>query len=341
MKVWIDFANSPHVLFFAPIIEDLTELGHEVVLSAREYAQTVGLARLHGFSPRVMGRHAGKSWRRKFTTIVNRSIELRSFAKMHDFDVAVSHGSYALGPAARSLRLRSVALMDYEHTPANHLSFRMASTVVLPSAITIDAVRRYGATARKTVFYDGFKEQVYLESFTPDRSKVEDLLPRGMWDDNVVVVARPPADFAVYHRFENPLFEKWITAVGNNNHVSVIVIPRTAQQRRHLDSLDLPSVFICDRPVEGADLVNAADLVVSAGGTMNREAAVLGVPAYSVFAGEPGAVDLELERLGRLKSIRSHEELSEIRLEKGRSMSRLRNPTLRREITDIICGTGT
>jgi predicted glycosyltransferase len=338
VKVWIDLANSPHVLFFAPIIKDLEERGHEVILSAREYAQTVELAHLYGMDPIIMGRHAGKSWRRKFKTIVNRSRELRTFAREHEPDVAVSHGSYALGPAARSLRLRSVALMDYEHTPANHLSFRMASTVVLPSSITNDAVRRYGATKNKTVFYDGFKEQVYLESFAPDRSKVEGVLPPGTWDEKVVVVARPPADFAVYHRFDNPVFEEWINQVGNNDRVAVIALPRTDEQRRHLEELELPSVFFCDHPVDGADLVYAADLVVSAGGTMNREAAVLGVPAYSVFAGVVGAVDQELERLGRLTFIHNSSDLKNIRLEKTGRKAPLGNPKLRREITDLICG---
>jgi predicted glycosyltransferase len=215
----------------------------------------------------------------------------------------------------------------------------MASTVVLPSSIESQAVRRYGATKRKTVFYEGFKEQVYLETFVSDRSKVEGVLPPGTWDDKVVVVARPPADFTVYHRFDNPVFAEWIRDVGNNDQVAVIALPRTDEQRRHLETLGLPSVHFCDHPVAGADLVYAADLVVSAGGTMNREAAVLGVPAYSVFAGVIGAVDEELERLGRLTFIRESEDLGKIRLEKTGRKPPLANPDLRREITDLICGT--
>jgi predicted glycosyltransferase len=229
--------------------------------------------------------------------------------------------------------------MDYEHTPANHLSFRMASTVVLPSSIENDAVRRYGATRRKTVFYNGFKEQVYLETFEPDRSKIEAILPPETWDEKVVVVARPPADFAAYHRFDNPVFEEWIRDVGTNDRVAIIALPRTDKQRRHLETLNLSSLHFCNHPVAGADLVYAADLVVSAGGTMNREAAVLGVPAYSVFAGVIGAVDQELGRLGRLTFIRESEDLGKIQLEKTGRKPPLANPGLRREITDLICGT--
>jgi predicted glycosyltransferase len=336
MKVWIDLANSPHALFFAPIVQDLEASGHEVLITAREFAQTVELARMHGLSPQVIGRHAGKSLPRKLRTIAVRSRDLYAFARKFQPEVAVSHGSYALAIAARMRRLRSITIMDYEHTPANHLSFRMASTVVLPSAIGFNAVRRYGATRRKTVFYNGFKEQVYLDSFIPDRSKVDDILPPGMWDERVVAVARPPADFAVYHRFENPLFEQWVATVGSNDQVAVIVLPRTDEQRRRLDNLDLPSVVICDRPVDGANLIHAADLVVSAGGTMNREAAVMGVPAYSIFASSPAAVDLELNRRGRLEFIRDAGDLARIQLRKNAGKGRLENPTLRREIADLI-----
>jgi predicted glycosyltransferase len=298
----------------------------------------VELARLYGLDPLVIGQHAGRSLSRKFTTIVDRSRQLRSFARRFRPEVAVSHGSYALGVAARSLRLRSVTFMDYEHTPANHLSFRMASTVVLPSAIRLDSVRKYGATRKKTVFYDGFKEQVYLESFVPDRTTVDDLLRPGTWDEKVVAVARPPADFAVYHRFENPLFDQWITAAGRDDRVAVILLPRTEEQKRHLEAMALPSVVVCDRPVDGANLIHAADLVVSAGGTMNREAAVMGVPAYSLFASTPAAVDLALNRSGRLEFVRDSADLAKIRLEKSERKNRLGNPDLRRQIMDLIVG---
>jgi hypothetical protein len=159
-----------------------------------------------------------------------------------------------------------------------------------------------------------------------------------VWDEKVVAVARPPADFAVYHRFENPLFEQWIAAVGIDDRVAVIVLPRTEEQRRRLESLTLPSVVICDRPVDGANLVFAADLVVSAGGTMNREAAILGVPAYSVFASKPAAVDLELNRLGRLEFVREPDDLAKIRLQKSGRKIRLANPTLRGQIAELITG---
>jgi hypothetical protein len=336
VKVWIDLANSPHALFFAPIVEDLEASGHEVVITAREFAQTVELARLHGLDPLVIGEHAGRSLSRKFTTIADRSRQLRSFARRLRPDVAVSHGSYALALAARSLRLRSVTFMDYEHTPANHLSFRMASTVVLPSAIGLESVRKYGATRPKTVFYDGFKEQVYLESLSPDRATVNSILPPGAWDEKVVAVARPPADFAVYHRFENPLFDQWLMAAGEDDRVAVILLPRTGEQKRHLEALALPSVVVCDRPVDGANLIHAADLVVSAGGTMNREAAVMGVPAYSIFASTPAAVDLALNRINRLEFIRGPDDIAKIRLAKSGRKDRLANPTLRRQIADLI-----
>ena len=340
MKVWIDLANSPHVLFFAPIVADLESTGAEVRLTARTFAQTVDLALLYGLHPEVIGSHGGRSYLGKARAISKRVSLLRRFAKSFQPDVAVSHGSYPMGIVARSLGLRSVTFMDYEHTPANHLSFRTYTEVVLPVAIDQESVRRYGATRRKTTFYNGFKEQVHLESFEPDRTTIDAALGLDEWGERVRVVARPPADFAVYHRNENPLFEQWLLEAGHDERAVVIVLPRTDEQRRRVQNLALPSVVVPERPVNGANLVDSADLVVSAGGTMNREAAVLGVPAYSIFSGAQAGVDRRLNALGRLEFVTDADDLAKIRLERGRRQPQLRNPGLRAEIVDVIRGSG-
>src|SRR6185436_18476416 len=156
------------------------------------------------------------------------------------------------------------------------------------------------------------------------------------WGHLVVAVARPPADFAIYHRFGNPLFEKWLESVGNNPKVRVVLLPRTAGQRARALALRLPSVIIPTAALPGLELISRCDLVVSAGGTMNREAAVLGVPAYSLFAGRSAEVDRALERLGRLVFIRTQADLTKIRLEKKTDGEPLRNPGLRTRLVDSI-----
>jgi predicted glycosyltransferase len=335
VNVWVDLANSPHVPFFAPILHEMRVRGVEPFLTARDFAQTAGLARLHGFDARVVGRHGGAGLAGKGWAILSRALELRAAGRSAGASLAVSHNSYAHALAARSLGVPYVTLMDYEHTPANHVSFRLARRVLLPAALRGVDVARYGATRAKVVYYDGFKEQVYLDGFEPDRSRLHPALPANLFE-RVVVVARPPADFAVYHRFENPLFGAWLARAGSSPDAVVVVLPRTPEQREKIVALSLPSVIVPDRAVDGANLLFHADLVVSAGGTMNREAAILGVPAYSVFAGAPAAVDVALEELGRLARIRSTGDLERIQLRRKPEPRRLRNPALLPSIVEAI-----
>src|SRR5262249_42427658 len=158
--------------------------------------------------------------------------------------LAVSHNSYAQALAARSLRIPTITLMDYEHTPANHVSFRMAGRILLPSVMRDGAVARFGATPAKVTRYSGFKEQVYLEDFEPESGAFAGLLSEDEARDCVVAVARPPADFAIYHRFKNPLFEQWLDGVGRDPEVRVVLLPRTRQQRERAFALNLPSVVV-------------------------------------------------------------------------------------------------
>jgi len=336
VRIWIDLANSPHVPLFAPIVKELRKRGHEPVLTARNFAQTLGLARLHGLHVEPIGEHGGRGLVGKARAILARACELRRAAIRLEADLSVSHNSYAQALAARSVGIRNITLMDYEHTPANHVSFRLAQRIILPSAIPLSAVRRYGATNAKVITYDGFKEQIYLDSFVPDRSTLEHRLPPSLWERHVVVVARPPADFAVYHRFHNPLFEIWLRRVGVDPGVRIVTIPRTSDQRRRIEALALPSVLVPADAVDGSNLIYHADLVVSAGGTMNREAAVLGVPVYSLFAGRPASVDQALERLGRLRSIQSESQLDEIVIGRLPRKEPLRSPNLCRTIVDAL-----
>jgi hypothetical protein len=306
-----------------------------MVVTARDFAQTSNLALLHGLNATTVGQHGGKSAAGKALAIAGRALDLRKIGVREQPDLAISHNSYAHCLAAKSLGIRYVTMMDYEHTPANHLNFRLADRVLLPSAVPYDAVRKYGLRQSRLVRYDGFKEQVYLDGFRLNGVPLKGL-PGEIWNRYVVAVARPPAEFAIYHRFKNPLFEQWLDTVGREPAVCVVVLPRNAEQRERIVRMNLPSVIVPDVPLSGAELVARADLVVSAGGTMNREAAVLGVPAYSLFAGKVAAVDRALEGLGRLTFVRHVSELDRIRLEKKGAIEPLRNPGLVGSVVDRI-----
>jgi predicted glycosyltransferase len=299
VKVWIDMTASAHVLVFRPLIRILRERGDDVQITAREYAQTLQLLELHGLHANaVIGHHGGRSRTGKARAMASRLRALRRWARGRNFDVALAHGSHELTMTARRLRVPSATTFDYEWAWLQHqLGCRAATKVVVPDAIPPERIARYGATPPKLVQYEGLKEEYYLADFEPDRRILDafDLDPA-----RVLVVLRPPPDVSLYHRHSNPLFPQTLDFVGTRDDVHAIVLPRTDEQRDFVSGLGLPSVIVPEHAVDAQSLIALADLVVSAGGTMNREAAALGVPVYTTYGGRLGGVDEALIREGRL-----------------------------------------
>jgi hypothetical protein len=302
VKVWIDITAPAHVLVFRPLVEIMRGRGDEVEITARDYAQTLELLELHGLeADAVMGRHAGRSRLQKARAMTHRLSELRKWARDRAFDVALAHGSHELTISARRLGVPSSTTFDYEFATLQHqLGCRAATRVVVPDAIPPDRLRPYGVRPPKLVQYPGLKEEYYLADFEPDRSLLERF---GVDPARVFVVLRPPPDVSLYHRHSNPLFPQTLEHLGRSDDVHAFVLPRTEEQREYVRGLALPSVIVPDGAVDAQSLIALADLVVSAGGTMNREAAALGVPVYTTYGGRLGGVDEELIRDGRLKPL--------------------------------------
>ena len=302
MKVWIDITAPAHVLVFRPLIAIMRARGDEVGITARDYAQTVELLALHGLeADEVVGRHAGRSRLQKARQMTHRLGALRRWARGREFDVALAHGSHELTISARRLGIPSSTTFDYEFATLQHqLGCRAATRVVVPDAIPPERLQPYGVRPPKLVQYPGLKEEYYLADFEPDRS----LLERFDVDQaRVLVVLRPPPDVSLYHRHSNPLFPQTLEHLGRSEEVQAFVLPRTEEQREYVRGLALPSVILPEGAVDAQSLIALADLVVSAGGTMNREAAALGVPVYTTYGGRLGGVDEELIRDGRLKPL--------------------------------------
>lgn len=335
MRIWIDLANSPHVPFFRALIPEFVARGHQVEITARDFAQTVELAMKAGMTPHVIGGHGGGSITGKAGNLIGRAGTLRKWARYRGFDLALSHNSYAQIAAAAALGIRSVTLMDYEHQPANHLAFRLASRVIVPRAFPAAELRRFGASLRKVKRYDGTKEDVYLADFAPDAAFAVTLRGLGIASEDVLVVARPPAREALYHRFENELFDELLTRLSSRKDVKIILLPRSDAQRAEYETRKL-DVIVPGDALDGANLIAAADLVISAGGTMNREAAALGVPAVSVYAGKWAAIDEELVREGRLLRLASREEIESLTIAKKPGLNPRNASHVRKEIADLI-----
>ncbi len=321
---------SAHVLVFRPLIRLLREQGDEVEITARDYAQTLQLLELHGLEATIVGRHGGRSRLGKARSLFSRLRALRRWARPREFDLALAHGSHELTLSARRLGIPSATTHDYEFaTLQHHLGMRAATKVVVPEAIPEERLARFGVRPPKLLRYPGLKEEYYLADFEPD-PKVLDLFDLDR--ERVLVVLRPPPDVSLYHRHSNPLFPQTIDYLGSLDGVQAVVLPRTEEQRKFVRRLELPSVIVPERAVDAQSLIALADVVVSAGGTMNREAAALGVPVYTTYGGRLGGVDEELIREGRLKPLTDPRALELQKREDGSGNRVRRDPRLLLEL---------
>lgn len=289
-----------HVLVFRPIIERLRAAGHHVEVTARDYAETLGLLRLHGIAHTPFGHHGGAGRAAKLGNLVARTLRMRRFGA-RGFDLAIAHGSNDLALAAAWLRIPAVNTFDYEWASLQHnVGCRLARRVLVPDRIPPERLRAYGVGPDKLRPYPGLKEEYYLADFAPDRGVLEAL---GVDPRRVLVVLRPPPDVSLYHRKSNPLYPQVLDRVGSDPNAQVVVVPRTTVQRAELARLALPSVIVPPGAVDAQSLIALADLVVSAGGTMNREAVALGTRVYTTYGGRLGGVDEALIREGRLRPL--------------------------------------
>jgi uncharacterized protein len=298
VRIWVDITAPAHVLVFRPLIALLRERGDEVEVTSRDYAQTIQLLRLHGIEAEILGAHGGRSRLGKARSLFSRMHALRSWARGRSFDVALAHGSHELTLTARRLGIPSATTFDYEFAWLQHqLGCRAATRVVVPEAIPPERLERYGVGPPKLSRYPGLKEEYYLADFEPDPAALD------AWEINparTLLVVRTPPDVSLYHRRSNPLFPQVLDHLGRDESVHAIVIPRTPEQRDYVRGLGLPSVLVPDGAVDGQSLIALSDLVVSAGGTMNREAVALGVSVYTTYGGRLGGVDEMLIREHRL-----------------------------------------
>jgi predicted glycosyltransferase len=332
VRIWIDMTAPAHVLVFRPVIDRLRERGHDVTVTARDYGQTLGLLRMHGIEHRSFGEHGGGSRPRKALALAQRTGALVRFARANRFDLALAHGSNDLAIAAKLLRIPAANMFDYEFAVLQHnIGCRLARRVVVPDRIPPERLTRFGVTPAKLVRYPGLKEEYYLADFEPDRSVLGTL---GVDPERVVMVFRPPPEVSMYHR-DNPLFATLLERVGHDEGVHAVVIPRVAQQREQIERMALPSVIVPSGAVDAQSLIALADLVVSAGGTMNREAVALGTPVYTIFRGVLGAVDQALIAEGRLRPLDDPDAV-EIRKKDGEGGGERRDPN---HLVDVFLDT--
>jgi predicted glycosyltransferase len=325
MRIWVDLTNSPHVLVLRPVIDVLRARGAEVRVTARDFAQTVQLCERFGIEHEVIGRHRGGRVAAKALGLLDRSAALARWARRAGgFDLALGHGSNDVTVAARLRRIPCSTMFDYEWATAQHtVNCRLAQAVVVPEAIPPARLDRYGAR-RKLQRYPGLKEEYYLADFEPDPAVLAEL---GLDPARPIVVVRTPPSVSLYHRFENDLFAAVLDRLRGTQ---TVVLPRVPEQRAQLQGFVVP-----ERAIDAQSLVALADLVVSAGGTMNREAVALRTPVFTTFEGRLGAVDERLIAEGRLRRLERPEQLELAKRTEATAPDRVRrDPAL---LADLLC----
>ena len=296
-SVWIDLDNSPHVPFFLPIIEELRNQGVEIVLTARNTYQVCDLLDFFHLRCRVVGRHYGKNKLLKVLGNTMRAFQLTPTVVRRRPDLAISHGSRAQILVGKALRIPTVMMQDYEHS--TRTGFLEADWIFTPEVVPNDAMSR---RPERVLRYPGLKEDVYVPGFRPDPSILEHLK---ISPQDLVVTLRPPATEAHYHNPESDVLFAETLRFLDRPYVKTVTLPRSPKQchvlrRQWPDLIASGRMVIPEAAVDGLNLIWFSDLVISGGGTMNREAAALGSPVYSIFRGKIGAVDHYLAEQGRL-----------------------------------------
>ena len=316
MNIWVDCTAAAHPLVLRPLIDGLIERGHSVSVTTRSYGQTEGVLERLGIPYESFGSHAGAGTVGKARAVLSRSRELLRWARGRRFDLALAHGSVDIAVVGTLLRIPQVQMQDYEFAGLQRkLAWRAARRVIVPDAIPLDRLEAAGARNSKLFRYPGLKEDYYLTDLVPDVAVLDELGLSDLGvvadrnsDERVLVVVRPPPESSAYHH-DNPLYERLLDLLVAEPNVVTVLIPRTDGQRGAALARSEPTLVVPGRAIDAQSLIAFSDLVVSAGGTMNREAVALGVPVYTIFSGRMGAVDERLIAAGRLRELGDLEQL--------------------------------
>lgn len=333
--IWFDLDNSPHVPLFIPVFTELQKRSMPFEVTARDFAQTLQLLKMWNIFHTQIGEHGGKNKVMKVLNLIKRSGQLKKFARAKGFKLAVSHGSRTQLLAASKLKIKSLLMLDYEYTESKIFN-HYASKLLMPKFIPDQRLKEAGFNPDKVIRYNGFKEELYLNSFVPDPDFRKSI---NSSNESVLVVIRPPGMLGNYH---NSRSEQLLTEAMNffalHNNTDILIVSRSPKDKDFIKSnIKGTNIRFLEKTVDGLQLVNCADIVLSGGGTMNRESALLGTKTFSIFTGKKPYLDEYLQTLGRLSFIESGKDIEQIKVERDISKSSYSfNKEIVKEVTDII-----
>ncbi|MDD1778952.1 MAG: DUF354 domain-containing protein [Candidatus Helarchaeota archaeon] len=338
-KIWIDLDNSPHVPFFKPIIDELEKHGFSLLVTARNRFQVCELAERLNINYKSIGSHYGKNKFIKMFWLSSRAIQLAPTVIKEHPGLAVSHGSRSQLMLAKILRIPSVLIFDYEYTKA--IPFAYPTWLIAPETVDKSVAIR---NKKIPLFaYPGIKEDVYVPYFKADSNIINEI---GLNAGNIIVTVRPPAIEAHYYKPESEkLFELAMDFLLEIANTQLVLLPRNDKQKAFIQKrwgkfTRNGKIIIPKHAVDGLNLIWHSHLVISGGGTMNREAAALGVPVYSIFRGKIGAVDHYLSKRNRLSLIENeddlHTKIALVRRDRCSSPPNSNNAALQKIVSIIV-----
>ena len=335
--IWLDLDNSPHVPLFRPIISELEKRGINCIITARDFAQTENLLEFWGIPFQKIGRHGGRSKIRKIVNLFVRANQLKSFIKGTKVDLALSHGSRTQLVAAKYLGIRSILMLDYEYTESRIFNY-LSNYLLMPKYIPDSRLKSVNINTKKTLRYPGFKEQLYLNDFSPEQGFREQLNISGK---RIMVTIRPPAMTGNYHdSLSEEILLRILEKLLGIANVHVLVVNRSSEDRRFLQTHFKDKINFLEEVVDGLQLIWCSDIFISGGGSMNRESALLGVPTYSIFTGRKPYLDEYLQEQGKLTFIDELEKINLLDVSKRDIPGEFKgsNPGLVNKVVDIILG---
>jgi len=336
-KIWIDIENTPHVIIFAPIIKDLEKEGYEIIVTAREYGGIVNLLEMNNIKYTLIGKDHGAGKLKKYIGVIKRIIQLYLFVRNKNISASASHGSRSHIGASWLAGIPSLTSYDYEHA-SKFMAHELTTKIIVPRILE-KYVQENVKQIEKIFYYSGFKEEIYLKNYV---SKKEDVIKALNLDTNkTIILVRPPAMNSHYYTEKSgALFSYLLEKLSKLENSFVIFSPRTRDQHKLLLEMtkEIKDKIILEKEVNGIDLILCCDLIFSGGGTMNRESALLGVPVFSIFGGEIGAVDIELNRQEKLQFINEKDDLDKIEFKKkeDHSFEDLKNSAVYDEFKDAM-----
>ena len=298
MKIWIDIVNTPHVRFFNGIIKKLRKDGHEVLITARDFSNIHDLLDIFGLEYTSIGDH-GVTLEEKLLSSTKRAYDLSKFISKEDIDIAITKHSIELPRVAFGLGIPNIFILDNEHAiAANKLTLPLTNKLIIPEIFDVWNTIKFGMNPNNSVQYNGTCEITHLEDFKYNE-KILETLNLDLDDNKKIILMRPEPSLASY--LHTDCTKSVLTPIVNElkDIANILVIPRFKAQSTIFK--DIPHVHVIKTPVDTFSLTKRADLLIGAGGTMNREAALLKTPVISCYPGKVLSVDKYYIEKGLMK----------------------------------------